>query len=83
MFLVIQETITQTKFIKSNSSAYKSGSLAVLAMLNQFIMKCNFLLHTKVEENFLLEDINILLLGREKIVKNSGNVLIHCVHLRS
>ena len=37
-------------------------------------MECNFLQHTKVEEHFLLEDINIWLLEKEKIVKNFGNV---------
>ena len=44
MFLVIQEIIAHTKFIKSDNLVYKSSSLAVLALLfTQFMMEFNFL----------------------------------------
>ena len=82
MFLVIQEIIAHTKFIKSDNSVYKSSSLAVLALLfTQFMMELTFLLHTNMEEHFLSEDIDIWLLERERMVKNFGDVLIDCAQL--
>ena len=61
---------------------YKGASLVVLAMFIQFMMECNFVTTHMVGKHFLLEDIDIWLLEREKMVKNFGVVSISCTQLR-
>lgn len=51
-------------------------------MFTQFIMECNLLLHRKVEKHFLIEDIDILLVERERMVKNFEDVPIDGAQVR-
>ena len=67
MFLVIQEIIAHTKFIKSDNSVYKISSLAVLALLfTQFMMECNFLITYKYGRTLLIRGYRYLTIRKEK-----------------
>ena len=66
MFLVIQEIIAHTKFIKSDNSVYKSSSLAVLATFTHFMMECNFLTTHKYGRTLLIGGYRYLTIRKGK-----------------